>query len=322
MKQNFWANYGFILALLTALVLGAIFPQWGAASSPLPWTWIIALGSFVVFFLYGLKISFKAWLAALRFWPLHLGVQLTTFVVFPCLMYGLIWLGGGDSPLIWGLLFLSALPSTVSSSVVLVSVAGGHLPSAMFNASFSSLAGLIISPWLLSWLLPSQMGLSGDLTDLWLRLFLLILGPLCLGLLLHRYWGSWVQARGASLRKIDQTLICLIVFRAFAQAFERDMFALIPYGLLLALFLGLLALFFLILGLVNLLGLVLTWPWEHRIVAMFCASNKSLMHGAIMAELFFRDAALLGLVLLPLMMYHSLQLFLGGLLAGRWARKN
>ena len=52
-------------------------------------------------------------------------------------------------------------------------------------------------------------------------------------------------------------------------------------------------------------------------MAVFCGSKKSLVHGSVMAGLLFPATAATGLLLLPLLLYHALQIVLASSMAQR-----
>jgi sodium/bile acid cotransporter 7 len=59
---------------------------------------------------------------------------------------------------------------------------------------------------------------------------------------------------------------------------------------------------------------------EDEITIVFCGSKKSLSSGIPMAKVFFAPGAL-GMVILPLMLFHQIQLMVCAVLAAQWARR-
>ena len=155
----------FLLALIGVVTLAYFAPGLGSKASPVPWQLITTVGVAMVFFFYGLKLSFDKLRAGMRNWRLHTLVQLATFGLFPVLaLLAHPFFGAGKGELLWqSIFFLCVLPSTVSTSVVMVSIAGGNLPAAIFNASISSLLGILITPLLASLFLHT----SADSSHLW-----------------------------------------------------------------------------------------------------------------------------------------------------------
>jgi sodium/bile acid cotransporter 7 len=223
--------------------------------------------------------------------------------------------------MLWlGAFYLAALPSTVSSSVVMVSIAGGNLPAAIFNASISSIIGIFITPLWMSFFMESTGG-GVEIQDVIIKLCLQILAPVLLGILLHRSLGNFAEKNKVWLRYFDQSIILLIVYTAFSESFSGNMFlehSLMEIITLAAIMLGF---FLLMFGVMQLLARLLKLNREDRITVVFCGSKKSLVQGAVMGRVLFPDPAVLGIMLLPLMLYHALQLTAGSIIAERLARK-
>jgi sodium/bile acid cotransporter 7 len=307
----------FLLALLGAVALAYWQPALGSRSSPMPWKPIATAGVALVFFFYGLKLSPDQLRAGLRNWRLHLLVQLTTFGLFPALALLARPFFGAENQLLWqSIFFLCALPSTVSTSVVMVSIAGGNLPAAIFNASISSLLGIVLTPLLAAGFLPVSAS-PGELSGLATQLLWQVVLPVGAGLLLHARFGTWAQQRAAGLRLFDQITILLIVFTAFCDSFAEGVFSSYRPAHVAGLGAGMVALYGLVFGAVWGLSRLLGFSRADQIVAVFCGSKKSLVHGSVMASLLFPAGAATGLLLLPLMVYHALQIVLASSMARR-----
>lgn len=305
----------FLLALLGVVALAYLRPGLGSRASPVAWKALTTGGVALVFFFYGLKLSFEDLRAGVRNWHLHLLVQGATFGLFPVLaLAARPFCGGEAEALFWpGLFFLCALPSTVSTSVVMVSIAGGNLPAAIFNASISSLLGIVITPLLVSWFLHTGAG-GGQLWGLAQQLLWQVLLPVGAGVLLNARLGAWAGRHRAGLRIFDQLTILLIVFTAFCDSFAEGIFSHYQPADILKLSLGMVGLYVLVFGLIWGLSRLLRFSRADQIVAVFCGSKKSLVHGSVMASLLF-PARAAGLMLLPLMLYHALQIILASSMA-------
>ncbi|MGV3640447.1 MAG: bile acid:sodium symporter family protein [Adhaeribacter sp.] len=313
---------GFLLSLLLLILLAWLWPGIGRSGGPLPLEEVTTYGVALIFFFYGLKLSPEKLKSGLSQWRLHLAIQLTTFLLFPLLVLLAWWLwGSAAQESLWlGAFYLAALPSTVSSSVVMVSIAGGNLPAAIFNASISSLLGVFLTPLWMGLFLQSQ---SGDF-DFWsvlAKLVLQVVVPALLGLLLHKRLGGLADRYRRELKYFDQVIILLIVYAAFCDSFARQLFRGLSGTDLLVLGLLMTGLFFLVFGLVSLMSKTLGLSRENKITALFCGSKKSLVQGTVMSRVLFPDANTVGLVLLPLMLYHALQLIYASMLAQAMARK-
>lgn len=305
----------FFFLLVGMIFLAKAFPEWGSEESPLPLKAITGIGISVIFFFYGVKLSPEKLKQGLSNWKLHLLVQSTTFLIFPLVVLLLYSFWGDEANLFWiGTFYLAALPSTVSSSVVMVSIAGGNLPAAIFNASISSMVGIFITPLWMDLMLP-ETGVDFDLTDTIIKLSFQVLVPVILGLFVHKYLVKYVNKHQTALKNFDQAIILLIIFTAFAESFSENMFhghsasELILLGFLMLVF------FLLMMGLMYLLSKALKFSREDMITVIFCGSKKSLVQGAVMGRVMFPDPVVFGVMLLPLMVYHALQLMVGSAIA-------
>jgi sodium/bile acid cotransporter 7 len=304
----------FFFCILLMVLLAWLFPELGSEHSALPLTQITKYGVSIIFFFYGLKLSLEKLRTGLRNWKLHIVIQLTTFILFPCIGLTLIHFFGNGTTMLWlGFFYLTVLPSTVSSSVVMVSIAGGNMPAAIFNASISSIIGIFITPLWMSFYAHASAG--ADLTDVIIKLSLQVLLPVIVGLLLNKRLGAWADRFKKSLSHFDQAIILLIVFTAFSESFLGNMFDGFTIKEILLLAVALLLFFFVMAGLMYFISVGLNFSLADRITVIFCGSKKSLVQGAVMGRVLFPDPVTLGVVLLPLMLYHALQLMAGSALA-------
>lgn len=312
----------FSLLIIGMVFLAWLFPEAASEGSPLDLRQVGNIGVIFIFFFYGLKLDPAKLLAQLGHWRMHLLIQTTTFIIFPLLILvcrALFYSPGSD--LLWvGAFYLAAVPSTVSSSVVMVSMAGGNIPAAIFNASVSSLLGIFITPVWMNILVDSQRLSAGDLTNVILNLCLQVLLPVVAGIVLHGKLGFLAIRYRNQLKYVDQAIILLIVFRAFCDSFLNNMFEGYSAGELFLLGGLMLMLFFGMLGIMQIITVRMGFSWEDRITVIFCGSKKSLIQGVVMGQILFPDAAAFAIVLLPLMLYHALQLFAGSILAQQMAR--
>ena len=313
---------GFILALLCFIVLAYFFPQLYSWRDGQILNWITSVGVSLIFFFYGLKLSFQQLRAGLSNWKLHLLVQGATFVLFPLLLlpfYSFVhselqrdfWLS---------FFFLAALPSTVSSSVVMVSIARGNIPAAIFNASISGLIGVIITPFWMQFFL--DFGEIDVLGDVYWGLIKEIIIPVVGGLLLQPYLGKWVSKYNRELTLFDKSIILLIVYDSFAESFVSGVFESTGKLYLLWIFVGVVLLFVLVYGLICVLSrFVFKFNREDLIVALFCGSKKSLTHGSVFGKFLFAHSASAGLYFLPLMIFHAFQILVVTVIAQRYHNK-
>ena len=312
----------FVLAILVAIVVAYFFPQWGIATSPIPLDTISAVGIALIFFLYGLKLSPQKLKAGLGNYKLHLLVQACTFLVFPLVV--LLFrplVQNAEHELLWlSFFFLAALPSTVSSSVVMVSIAKGNIPAAIFNASISGIIGIVITPLWMG-LFIDDMQTDFDFTEIYMKLVLQILAPVILGLLLQRFWGGFIQKHTKKLTLFDKSIILLIIYKSFATSFSDGVFSGVSLFDLAILVVGVLFLFVLVYMLTGRIATALGFSIEDRITAQFCGTKKSLVHGTVFSKIIFGGMPGLGLVLLPLMLFHASQIMIISAIASRFANR-
>ena len=312
----------FVLAILVAIVVAYFFPQWGIATSPIPLDTISAVGIALIFFLYGLKLSPQKLKAGLGNYKLHLLVQACTFLVFPLVV--LLFrplIQNAEHELLWlSFFFLAALPSTVSSSVVMVSIAKGNIPAAIFNASISGIIGIVITPLWMG-LFIDDMQTDFDFTEIYMNLVLQILAPVILGLLLQRFWGGFIQKHTKKLTLFDKSIILLIIYKSFATSFNDGIFSGVSLFDLAILVVGVLFLFVLVYMLTGRIATALGFSIEDRITAQFCGTKKSLVHGTVFSKIIFGGMPGLGLVLLPLMLFHASQIMIISAIASRFANR-
>ncbi|WP_262707513.1 bile acid:sodium symporter family protein [Larkinella soli] len=310
----------FLLALLAMIGLAYLWPKPGIQEGPFSLSSLAGYGVSLIFFFYGLRLSLEKLRVGLSNWRLHLTVHLTTFVLFPLLILAARSLFADDpaDPLWLGAFYMAALPSTVSSSVVMVSIAGGNLPAAIFNASISSLIGVFLTPVWMGLVLAAGSG-DYDLGSIIGKLALQVIAPVILGMLLNRWGGAFAERHKKALRYFDQTVILLIVYTSFCESFSRRMFQNLSLEDFLVLSACMLGLFFLVFGMVLLISRLMGFSREDRITALFCGSKKSLVQGSVMVNVLF-PGTIAGIALLPIMIYHGLQLIAASILAQAMAR--
>lgn len=302
---------GFLILLISAVVLAWLWPTIGAGEGAFSLSALANYGISVIFFFYGLRLSREKLRTGLGNWRLHILIHLATFVLFPVLILLIRPLfSGEDNVLLWlGIFFLAALPSTVSSSVVMVSIAGGNIPAAIFNASISSLIGVFITPLWMSLILSGTVGVNTvKLGSIIWKLILQVLLPVVLGLALNCRWGAFAEKHKRTLRMFDQSMILLIVYTSFCASFAHHVFDGFSWFRIIACATGMVFLFIIIYGIVGLACRCLKMNRGDTITAQFCGSKKSLVHGTAMSKVIFSGYSGIGVILLPIMLYHALQL--------------
>jgi sodium/bile acid cotransporter 7 len=307
----------FVVAILTTVAIACLLPARGAAASVAGIATTVAVG--LLFFLYGARLSPAEAAAGLRHWRLHVTVLASTFVLFPVLgIAARVLVPTVLTPSLYaGVLFLCALPSTVQSSIAFTSIAKGNVAAAICSASMSSLLGVFVTPVLVALLITSGGGgLSAkSVVDIVSQLLV----PFVLGQLSRRWTAEWVTRHKKPLALVDRGSILLVVYTAFSEGVVAGIWHQLPPLRLVAVIgvdIVLLA-----------LALVITWTAAtrfrfdraDRITIVFCGSKKSLAAGLPMATVLFHGAGTVGLIVLPLMLFHQIQLMVCAALARTWA---
>lgn len=314
---------GFVLSIIAVIGIAYFFPQWGTSESSIPIDTISAMGIFLIFFFYGLKLSPSKIKSGLKNWKLHLLVQATTFIVFPLIVLAFHpILQNEEQEMLWlAFFFLAALPSTVSSSVVMVSMAKGNIPAAIFNASISGIIGIAITPlWMGLFVQAAQADF--DFTEIYTKLIVQIILPVVLGIILQRYFGEFAQRYNKRLTLFDKSIILLIIYKSFAGSFEGNIFSSISLMDLLFLFFAVLVLFYTVFYLTGFVANKMKFNTEDQITAQFCGTKKSLVHGTVFSKILFGNMASIGIILLPLMIFHATQILILSIIAGKRASRS
>jgi sodium/bile acid cotransporter 7 len=310
---------GFMLALLSMIFLAWLWPYPGMKESPIPLSTISTYAVSIIFFFYGLRLSPDKLREGLTNWRLHVMVHLSTFVLFPlvALAFRPLFVTEESRTLWLGIFFLTALPSTVSSSVVMVSIAKGNIPAAIFNASISSLIGVFLTPLWMGVVMDTGPG-HFDLLSVVGKLALQVLLPVFAGISLNKRWGSFAEKYKKYIRYFDQFSILLIVYTSFCESFGEHLFSSLGLKEIVFLGMGMLALFFAIYFLLTFISNLLKFNREDKVTAVFCGSKKSLVQGAVMSKVLFNGPQA-GIMLLPIMIYHALQLIVASIIAQKMA---
>jgi solute carrier family 10 (sodium/bile acid cotransporter), member 7 len=312
----------FLCGMAIAVTLAWLFPAPGAHGGWMHPELLNKFGVAVIFFLSGVSLSFAAMKAGALRWPVHVIVQATTFLLFPLLGVVLLWFAGGwiSPELNVGFFFLCALPSTVSSSVAMTAAARGNVPAAVFNATLSSLIGVVVTPLWISWRLHAG-GQGIEVGKVIVDLLLWLVLPLVLGQLCRRWLAEWAKRNKKFIQVVDRSTILLIIYTSFCDSIVRGVWSGHGASSVVAAVVGSLILFFIAMWIVEGLCKLAGFPVEDRIATVFCGSKKTIASGVPMAQLIFAADPRLGVILLPLMIYHPMQLVICGVLAGRWAKR-
>ena len=304
--------------LLAAVFFAWLFPEQGARGGVLQSETTTRMGVILIFFFQGLTLSPEAIKSGLMQWRLHVFVQLFIFLVIPLAALAMIFTASPvlTQELRTGFFFLAVLPTTIATSIAYTFMTKGNVAGAVFNSSLANVAGIFITPlWVSLWM--QAGGVSLPLGDLFLDISRLLLAPLLVGQILR----PMVYKQADSLKKYfsiaSSLIIIFIVYAAFCNSWKEGIWE--QQGIMTVLTAGGGSVIFLalVLGLVALGIKVFRFEHQNAMAALFCAPQKTMAAGVPMANLIFEYHSGLGMILLPLMFYHLLQLLVGGMLVTR-----
>ena len=308
----------YLLLLIGTVVLAAVFPargMWAPVAS------IAVYGAVaLLFFLYGARLAPSAVVEGMLHWRLQSLVFASTFILFPLLGLGITtalrpWL---PPALSLGIMFVCVLPSTVQSSIAFTSIGRGNVPAALCSASVSNLFGMVVTPALVALLLRGSSGFSlQGLEDIALQLLL----PFGAGQAMRPLIGTWLLRHKRITSVVDRGSILLVVYAAFSAGMVAGIWHQMEWQSL-ALVLGVdLVLLAIVLVATTMVSRAAGFSKEDEIAIVFCGSKKSMAAGIPMANILFHSHAAIGLIVLPLMLFHQAQLFACATLAQRYARR-
>ena len=318
----------FTLALVTAVALASFAPARGLAAVGFDHLTTFAIG--LLFFLHGAKLSRDAIRAGIGHWRLHLLVFAFTFGLFPVLGLALRpVLEPLVTPALYaGILFLCVLPATVQSAIAFTSIARGNLPAAVCSASASTLLGVFVTPLLAGLVVMPQVpasalaggagagGAAGALHSIG-RIVLELVVPFLAGHLARPWIAGVIARRKEIVGIVDRGSILLVVYTAFSAAVIEGLWKQVPWQSLVGLFVVCCVLLALVLFATGRIARALGFDRADQITIVFCGSKKSLASGIPMAKVLFAAHAV-GALVLPLMLFHQLQLMVCAVLAQRW----
>jgi len=310
----------FTLALVGTVVVASLLPARGAFADSFRVFSNLAIA--LLFFLHGARLSREAVLAGLTHWRLHLVVLASTYVMFPLLGLGIKGLSPEWLPdkLALGMLYLACLPSTVQSSIAFTSIAGGNVPAAICSASASNLLGVFLTPLLVALLMQVQGGAAMSLDSAEAIVAQLLL-PFIAGHLLRPWIGGWVGRHRQLVGLVDRGSILSVVYVAFGEAVVHGLWQQLPLDGLAVMVVVIVALLAFVLTATTLASRALGFSRPDEIAIVFCGSKKSLASGVPIANVLFPSAEV-GMIVLPIMLFHQIQLMACAALARRYAARS
>lgn len=309
----------YMLLLIGTVVLATLLPARGEFARILSQVtyWAVAL----LFFLYGAKLSTATILSGLTNWKLQIGCLLCTYALFPVLGIALAPLAGMVLPstFVIGLLYVACLPSTVQSSIAFTSVSGGNVAGAVCAASVSNLLGVGLAPLLFALLLPAQSGVHIDAGAVW-KICQQILLPFVAGQICRPILGGFLNRHKAPTMIVDRGSILLIVYAAFSAGVVNGIWSAVGAPQLAALLGCVAVMMALVMGLTVFGGGLAGMSRADRLALFYCGSTKSLATGLPMAGILFAGQNV-AMIVLPLMLFHLMQLFVCAVVSQRMAAR-
>ena len=309
----------FLVSLFCAVVLSFIFPQIGANGGPLHLEYVTKWGVFMIFFLHGAKLSFDQIKLGIGAWRLHLVSQSIVFIILP-IIGSIIYFASGsllNEGQRLGILFLCAISSTISSSIILTAMARGNISGAVFSATISGILGIFITPILIA----SVYAGAGkiDAFSAIIEIMKLIFMPFVLGQCARPIIGKLLERHKSFVANIDRIIIVLIVFAAFCNSNKAQIFTQITPISLVTIAAIISALLFAAIFITKAASKIIGLSRDDNIAAIFVGATKSLANGISIAGVLFAKDPQIGIIILPLMLYHPLQLGVCAWLARRWS---
>lgn len=309
----------FLVIMIGVVIVASFFPCEGRVKTAFEYLTTFAIG--LLFFMHGAKLSREAIFAGMGHWRLHLVVFLSTFALFPALGLLMQFIPHSVLPpsLYLGFLYLCALPATVQSAIAFTSVAKGNVAAAICSASASSILGIFLSPVLVGALMQAQQGDTNTLDAIG-KIVLQLMVPFVVGHLSRPLIGRWVDRHKKLINMTDRSSILLVVYVAFSEAVVGGIWHQID-GAALMVVVGLSTVLLAVVLVVNTLAArMLGFNTADEVTIVFCGSKKSLANGVPMANVLF-PASAVGVMVLPLMIFHQIQLMVCAVLAQRYARR-
>jgi solute carrier family 10 (sodium/bile acid cotransporter), member 7 len=320
--KGFLLRNWFVLSLPAIVALAFAVPELGATNGWLQTQITTKVGVALIFLFQGLTIPTSALRKGLGNWKVHLLVQGFIFGLYPLLGMGFDRLFGArlTPDLRTGFLYLCVLPSTISTSPVLTAIAGGNTVAAIFNAVLSNLLGLALTPAWAAWLMRANSQ-SRPLGPVILEVAMLLFVPFIAGQILRNWVAEGADKHRKKFSNGSSAMILFIVFAAFSNSVKARVWIVHGWTATLWALGGAATLFTVASLLAELLGVWFRLNEGDRVVAVFGGPHKSLASGVPMAKVVFGAHPGLGLILLPLMFYHPLQLIVCGIVAERMAKR-
>ncbi|MXP67286.1 bile acid:sodium symporter family protein [Pantoea sp. Aalb] len=306
-----------IIKLIITVVFANFFPIQGKYLNLFKWFTTLAIA--FLFFMHGAKLSHQKIIAGSSHWRLHLWIICSTFIIFPLIGILIIWWHplNLNNEIYTGFIYLCILPATVQSSIALTSIAGGNVAAAVCSASTSSFIGVFISPLLLNIIMNIHKDLTNNTLEQITKIIMQLLLPFVLGHFSRRWISYWIERKDNLINKTDQISILLIVYLAFSEAVINRIWQHVDIRTFLCILIGSILILCTVLSINFIVSRLFRFNRAEEIVVLFCGSKKSLANGIPMANILFPISSV-GMIVLPLMIFHQVQLLVCSFLARKY----
>ncbi|KAL7496146.1 hypothetical protein ACHAWT_005576 [Skeletonema menzelii] len=311
-----------LLAAMTMSVIVAwLYPKLGAVyvQPEISASWVAVV---IIFFVSGLTMDTASIFRAGKKCKLNTFIQLFNFVFVSavCHLFSLLLVQYEVIPnsLAKGLVICSCLPQSICSAVVLTKSAGGCPATAMINAVFSNLAGIILSPILIF----CYLGVSShvDKSSVIPMLLLKVALPLLVGQLVHYFISGGTKSKyDHPLNVIQEGAMVFIIFSTFSQLFLKGTgTTLLDVAVMIAVqvVIMIISMAWVCMLLRILFPLPKSEPKFHA-TGLFLSISKTMPMGIPLINALYKDHPNLALFTLPLLVWYPLTIVMGILIAPR-----
>lgn len=307
----------FLIGIVVVICLAKFSPFIGAKGGILrPEITVKYIAVSAIFLNSGLSLKSEELKSALSNVRLHLFVQGFTLAFVPgffSLLVKLLELSSLNEWLLKGILVVGCMPPPVSSAVILTKAVGGNEAAAIFNSAFGSFLGIFVTPFLLLVFLGSSSAVP--FASIVGQLSMTVVFPLLIGQFLRRYIKDWMEHTKPPFGTISSCVLLLIIYTTFCDTFSHKSGD-IDSSSILAVAVLIICLQCCLLMLTFSLATMRDSPFTpaDTVAIMFCSTHKSLTLGIPMLKIVFSGYKYLSLISIPLLIYHPVQILLGGLL--------
>ncbi|GAA5794751.1 putative sodium bile acid cotransporter [Helicostylum pulchrum] len=348
-------RYWFLLGLAIVIGLAWAFPQVGKTNGDIEAQYTVKWGAVIlIFLLSGLGLEVSVMLKTILRWRLHVIVQFINFILLPFVMYGIVRFfiavhADLDMTVYKGWMIALSTSTTVSSNAIMTRNANGNDGAALFNAALGNVLGIFISPALMTAFQndpivfePGTDRGNPDYLNVLKTLGSTVLAPLVVGQIIRYLFPVRVKYLATNFKFpiINSLALLCLVWSVFCDGVASDAFKkMTGIDIVAIIFVDI---FMYIFGCAACLFVArLPWPtkkepkWVSRwrfsrkdsVAIMYCGATKTVSMGIPLINVLYSQSSygVVGVLSLPLLMYHICQLFIGNFqvpLLKKWVEKD